>query len=295
VLWAAINHDPNVDYAPIVESLIEAGAKVERGSLDWWRGQKVLFPASKLHIEALLHGSEVLDGVPTTPRCTSQYLHIQLMRGHMFSTRILYLTPERTSLDAPVGVHAAAPELLAVVREVASERLAREYLDRISLLFNARSTTAQDSKLCLSSDGRCFTAAASESTTGTYKEQEIRSRYSRANRSEATSRTTASNSAPRRVPPPGHLEMSVRESDKNARANMWPRINCICKYCDVHLGVVGTPSRPSEPCSSASICSLMRETVPSARATSQESRVPPLHLPRSTIPQSAHSRRWGHD
>jgi hypothetical protein len=54
VLWAAINHDPNVDYAPIVEALIRAGSIVEPGTLDWWRRQTPLFPSSKPHIEALL-------------------------------------------------------------------------------------------------------------------------------------------------------------------------------------------------------------------------------------------------
>ena len=29
VLWAAFNHDPHADYVPIVEALIDAGAKVE--------------------------------------------------------------------------------------------------------------------------------------------------------------------------------------------------------------------------------------------------------------------------
>jgi len=54
VLWAAVNHDPNVDYAPIVEALIDAGAKVEPGSAAWWARQDVLCPASKQRIEDCL-------------------------------------------------------------------------------------------------------------------------------------------------------------------------------------------------------------------------------------------------
>ena len=46
--------DPNVDYAPIVEALIRAGAIVEPGTLDWWRRQTPLLPSSILHIEAIL-------------------------------------------------------------------------------------------------------------------------------------------------------------------------------------------------------------------------------------------------
>jgi ankyrin repeat protein len=54
VLWAAVNHDPHADYVPIVESLIEAGARVEAGALAWWREQNALVPSAKPGIEALL-------------------------------------------------------------------------------------------------------------------------------------------------------------------------------------------------------------------------------------------------
>ena len=47
VLWAAIKHDPNVDYTPIVEALIRAGAIVELGTQDWWRRQTPCFPRRK--------------------------------------------------------------------------------------------------------------------------------------------------------------------------------------------------------------------------------------------------------
>jgi ankyrin repeat protein len=54
-LWASIHHDPTVDYAPVVEALIQAGAKVRREYLDWIRAQQILFPASKPRLEELLH------------------------------------------------------------------------------------------------------------------------------------------------------------------------------------------------------------------------------------------------
>jgi hypothetical protein len=53
-LWASIHHDPTVDYSPIVEALIQAGAKVRPEYLDWIRGEKLLLPASKPRIEELL-------------------------------------------------------------------------------------------------------------------------------------------------------------------------------------------------------------------------------------------------
>ena len=34
-LWSFINGDPDVDYVPILETLLDAGAKIEAGSLQW--------------------------------------------------------------------------------------------------------------------------------------------------------------------------------------------------------------------------------------------------------------------
>jgi hypothetical protein len=34
-LWSATNGDPGIDYLPVIETLIEAGAKIEAGSLAW--------------------------------------------------------------------------------------------------------------------------------------------------------------------------------------------------------------------------------------------------------------------
>jgi hypothetical protein len=54
VLWAAVNHDAHVDYAPLVEVLVAAGAVVDAGYLPWLRRQRVLKPESKARIEAAL-------------------------------------------------------------------------------------------------------------------------------------------------------------------------------------------------------------------------------------------------
>jgi Ankyrin repeats (3 copies) len=54
VLWAAINHDPNVDYVPIVNMLVEAKARVEPEFLTWWRQQSPLDASAKPRIEELL-------------------------------------------------------------------------------------------------------------------------------------------------------------------------------------------------------------------------------------------------
>jgi ankyrin repeat protein len=54
VLWAAVNHDPSVDYVPIVEAVLNAGAKVQAEFLIGWPRQNVLVPSAKPRIEELL-------------------------------------------------------------------------------------------------------------------------------------------------------------------------------------------------------------------------------------------------
>jgi Ankyrin repeats (many copies)/Ankyrin repeats (3 copies) len=58
VLWAAVHHDPHVDYEPVIEALVAAGAPVEPGSTAWWRKQPVLFPASKEKVAHWLERGE---------------------------------------------------------------------------------------------------------------------------------------------------------------------------------------------------------------------------------------------
>jgi ankyrin repeat protein len=53
-LWGAINGGPDVDYTPVVEALLRAGAKVATGHLDWWSEQNPAFPGSKERIQQLL-------------------------------------------------------------------------------------------------------------------------------------------------------------------------------------------------------------------------------------------------
>src|SRR5215510_8035747 len=62
VLWAAVNYDPNVDYVPVIETIISAGANVRPEFLTWWRKQNVLVPSAKSRIENLL-ASPIDDGV----------------------------------------------------------------------------------------------------------------------------------------------------------------------------------------------------------------------------------------
>ena len=57
VLWAAVHHDPNVDYTPIVAAFVEAGAAVDPRYLQVVaRKQDVLTPLSKPQIKVLLRG-----------------------------------------------------------------------------------------------------------------------------------------------------------------------------------------------------------------------------------------------
>jgi hypothetical protein len=58
VLWAAVHHDPHVDYAPVVEALIAAGAPVEPGSGAWFRTQPVLFPTTNERVAYWLEYGE---------------------------------------------------------------------------------------------------------------------------------------------------------------------------------------------------------------------------------------------
>jgi ankyrin repeat protein len=53
-LWGAVNGDPRVDYTPVVEFLIQAGAKVASGYLPWWAEQNLSLPSMKERIEKLL-------------------------------------------------------------------------------------------------------------------------------------------------------------------------------------------------------------------------------------------------
>jgi hypothetical protein len=57
-LWGAVNGDPRVDYTPVVETLLRAGAKVESGYLPWWEEQSPVFPNAKERIRELLRSSQ---------------------------------------------------------------------------------------------------------------------------------------------------------------------------------------------------------------------------------------------
>jgi ankyrin repeat protein len=57
-LWSAMNRDSGIDYIPVIEMLIQAGAKIEPGSLAWLAQQRGA-SSTKAHFEALLrrHGA----------------------------------------------------------------------------------------------------------------------------------------------------------------------------------------------------------------------------------------------
>ncbi len=57
-LWSAMNGDPGIDYGPVIEALIAAGAKIESGSLAWL-AQQPGAASTKARLVALLrrHGA----------------------------------------------------------------------------------------------------------------------------------------------------------------------------------------------------------------------------------------------
>jgi ankyrin repeat protein len=58
-LWSAFNGEPGVDYIPIIETLIAAGARIEDGSLDWLARQEGHSSIKERITEVLLrHGAK---------------------------------------------------------------------------------------------------------------------------------------------------------------------------------------------------------------------------------------------
>jgi hypothetical protein len=49
-LWSAIKGDPGIDYGPVIETLIDAGAKIEYGFLAWLEQQEDGSSSVKAHI-----------------------------------------------------------------------------------------------------------------------------------------------------------------------------------------------------------------------------------------------------
>jgi len=52
-LWSAIN-EYTPDHAEIIEALIDAGAEIEPGTLEWWQGQNVPSAETKERVAAAL-------------------------------------------------------------------------------------------------------------------------------------------------------------------------------------------------------------------------------------------------
>lgn len=59
-LWSFLNSDPGIDYVPILEVLLNAGAEIEPGSLAWLARQEGRASAAKARVEEVLrrHGAE---------------------------------------------------------------------------------------------------------------------------------------------------------------------------------------------------------------------------------------------
>ena len=58
-LWSAINGDPGIDYVPIIETLLDAGAEISSGSLGWLERAGRSSPAKARIAEVLLrHGAK---------------------------------------------------------------------------------------------------------------------------------------------------------------------------------------------------------------------------------------------
>jgi hypothetical protein len=53
-LWSAINSDSGIDYVPVIETLIQAGAKIEDGSLAWLAQQEGRSSSAKARIAEVL-------------------------------------------------------------------------------------------------------------------------------------------------------------------------------------------------------------------------------------------------
>lgn len=59
-LWSVLNNDPGIDYVPIIEMLLQAGAEIEPGTLAWLARQDGRSAAAKARVEEVLrrHGAE---------------------------------------------------------------------------------------------------------------------------------------------------------------------------------------------------------------------------------------------
>jgi hypothetical protein len=57
-LWSAVNDHTN-SHADIVEALIDAGAVVETGTLEWWNEQDVPSPETKERVAETLRSTEI--------------------------------------------------------------------------------------------------------------------------------------------------------------------------------------------------------------------------------------------
>jgi len=59
-LWSALHADAGIDYLPVIETLLKAGAQIEAGTVAWITRQKTASPSLKQHIADAVkrHGAE---------------------------------------------------------------------------------------------------------------------------------------------------------------------------------------------------------------------------------------------
>lgn len=55
-LWSAVDGDPRIDYVPVIEMLVQAGAQIEDGSLAWLARQVGRSSSEKSRIAEVLRG-----------------------------------------------------------------------------------------------------------------------------------------------------------------------------------------------------------------------------------------------
>ncbi len=53
--WSFINGDPDIDYVPVFEALLAAGAKIEDGWLTWLENQNGRPAAAKALVADVMH------------------------------------------------------------------------------------------------------------------------------------------------------------------------------------------------------------------------------------------------
>ena len=68
-LWSALNSEGGIDYVPVIETLLAAGAKIEPGTLSWLGQQSGGGTRKKTRIAAYRWNGFGFSGIETPPEC----------------------------------------------------------------------------------------------------------------------------------------------------------------------------------------------------------------------------------